>query len=52
MGSSIHFVIFSALFFFDVLSVGEDGEILLFCRLFLSKFLMIYVLSFEWPCLV
>ncbi|XP_068716558.1 fibropellin-1-like isoform X4 [Montipora foliosa] len=26
MGSSIHFVIFSALFFFDVLSVGQDGD--------------------------
>ncbi|XP_068739955.1 uncharacterized protein [Montipora capricornis] len=26
MGSSIHFAIFSALFFFDVLSVGQDGD--------------------------
>ena len=45
MGSSIKFVIFSALFFFDVLSACQDGKLLLFFRLFLSNFRIFFCLK-------
>ena len=46
MGSSIKFVIFSALFFFDVLSAGQDGKLLPFLDYFnLSIFHIFFCLK-------